>query len=130
METLSVTTPPALLAVPLDDAKRHLRVDLDFTDDDAAIESLIRAASDLVGVEADATLVETGYALTLDGFPGEGGGYWRRSIRQAGRLPSPLAPSRSRHAACVASASRMCRAYSGQSVARCSRPPTRVPGTA
>jgi hypothetical protein len=90
MQTLTVTTPPASLAVTLAAAKTHLRVDADFAEDDAAITALVRTAADLVGVEADATLVPTTYTLTLDGFPDEGGGYWNRAVRRAGPGPDWL----------------------------------------
>lgn len=66
------SSPPAQLAVSLAEAKRQVRVEDDFFDDDLVLDSCIRAAIDeLDGPDSwlGRALVSQSYRLTLDRFP-------------------------------------------------------------
>jgi uncharacterized phiE125 gp8 family phage protein len=73
MTALRLITPPAIRPVSLTEAKSHLRVD--FPDDDALIDILIRAATEYVdgptGFLGRALISQT-WELVLDAFPGHG----------------------------------------------------------
>lgn len=58
---------PAIEPVSLAEAKAHLRVD--FTDDDALIQSLIRAAREYIETATERSLITQTWKLTLDAFP-------------------------------------------------------------
>lgn len=62
-------TEPAIEPVSLAEAKQHLRVDQDFTDDDLYIQSLISAARYYVESVSDRTLIRSQWQLKLDLFP-------------------------------------------------------------
>ena len=66
--SLSLTTPPAVEPVTLDDAKAHLKVDT--TDDDALITSLISAARARAEWHTGHAFVTQSWTLWLDGWPG------------------------------------------------------------
>jgi len=66
--SLSLTTPPAVEPVTLDDAKAHLKVDT--TDDDALITSLISAARARAEWHTGRAFVTQSWTLWLDGWPG------------------------------------------------------------
>lgn len=64
------TVSAANLPITLDEAKAHCRVT--FTDDDALIERLIKAATHEIENRLQRTLCETTYIEQLDRFPGGG----------------------------------------------------------
>ena len=70
METLSIVAPPASPVVPLDDMKGHLRVELDFTEDDALILGYTAAAVGLAEKRTKGAFINRSYRWTIDGFPG------------------------------------------------------------
>jgi hypothetical protein len=84
---LVVATPPAAEPVTLAEAKLHLRVD--FTDDDALITGLIAAARQYCETVQKRSYITTVWDMYLDQFPGPGGGYYNRQLRQLG--PSSVA---------------------------------------
>jgi uncharacterized phiE125 gp8 family phage protein len=55
--------------VSVAEAKNHLRIDSDFTDDDLYIQSLITAARHYVENHVDRTLLRTQLQMKLDYFP-------------------------------------------------------------
>lgn len=63
------TTEPEREPLDLEDARRHLRIDSDFEDDDGLISLLISMAREAAEKETQRTLITSGYRLTLDGFP-------------------------------------------------------------
>jgi uncharacterized phiE125 gp8 family phage protein len=65
--SLTLVTAPALEPVSLADTKLHLRVDV--ADDDALIDSLIRAAREYVETFTHRALMPQIWDLKLDGFP-------------------------------------------------------------
>jgi uncharacterized phiE125 gp8 family phage protein len=72
---LRVTVPPEDLAVTVAEAKTHLRVDDDVTDDDALIETYVRAAIDSLdgpGGWLGRALMPQTLELRLDTFPAGG----------------------------------------------------------
>lgn len=62
-------TEPTIEPVSIAEAKAHLRVDADFTDDDLYIQSLISAARYHVETVSDRTLVRSQWQLKFDHFP-------------------------------------------------------------
>lgn len=88
MEHLEVITPPAIEPVTLDEAKKHLRVDID--DDDDFISSLISAARVIAEALLRQTLIATTYDWYLDEFPASANGYYNRLVRQMGPGPNWL----------------------------------------
>lgn len=64
---LTLVTPPTEWPVTLDEAKSHLRVTSDDSEDDL-IETYIRAATNHVERTLGISLMERTYALTLDAF--------------------------------------------------------------
>ena len=62
-------TEPAIEPVSLAEAKSHLRVDQDFTDDDLYIQSLISAARHHIEAVSDRTLIRCQWQIKLDQFP-------------------------------------------------------------
>lgn len=91
MAHLEVVTPPAFEPVTLAEAKAHCRVEVD--DDDAYITSLIAVARLMAETIARETFAATTYDYFLDGFPGFGGGYSSRRIREQGEGPGWLPTS-------------------------------------
>lgn len=67
--TLRLQTAPTSEPVSLADAKNHLRVDDDVTEDDALIAGLVTAAREEFENQADRTLFTTTYRLVLDAWP-------------------------------------------------------------
>lgn len=64
---LKLITRPTLLAVPLEDAKAHLRVE--GSDDDALITSMINAATEAADQMTGRALMPQTWQLSLDCFP-------------------------------------------------------------
>lgn len=64
---LTVAAPPMALPVTLAEMKAYANIDA--SDDDLLLESLISAATDHIELATSRTLVETTYLLTLDEFP-------------------------------------------------------------
>jgi uncharacterized phiE125 gp8 family phage protein len=62
-------TEPVVEPVSVAEAKNHLRIDSDFTDDDLYIQSLITAARHYVENHVDRTLLRTQLQMKLDYFP-------------------------------------------------------------
>lgn len=60
---------PLVEPVTISEAKSHLRIDQDFTDDDLYLQSLISAARHYVETVTDRTLVKSQWQLKLDMFP-------------------------------------------------------------
>ncbi len=71
---LSYATNGAPAAEPLTtaEAKRHLRLAADFTDDDTDIASYVKAAREWVEECGDVALINQTLELRLDAFPGQG----------------------------------------------------------
>lgn len=63
------TTEPEREPLELEDARRHLRIDSDFEDDDGLIGLLIAMARQAAEKETQRTLITTEYRLVLDCFP-------------------------------------------------------------
>ena len=61
---------PSIEPVSLLEAKNHLRVDFDFTDDDTLISSLITAARERAEMLTRRAFITQQWSLTLDAFPG------------------------------------------------------------
>jgi uncharacterized phiE125 gp8 family phage protein len=66
---LQVVTAPALEALSLEEAKRHVRVELDGTDEDDYLRALLLAARDWADGETSKALLTQTLALRLDRFP-------------------------------------------------------------
>lgn len=66
---LELVTPPTAEPFDVTAAKVHLRVDVDQTDEDALIESLITAAREAIEARTGRALLEQAWALTFDRFP-------------------------------------------------------------
>lgn len=62
-------TEPVVEPVSIAEAKQHLRIDSDFTDDDSYVQSLITAARHYVENYVDRTLLRTQLRMKLDYFP-------------------------------------------------------------
>lgn len=62
-------TEPVVEPVTVSEAKAHLRIDSDFTDDDLYIQSLISAARHHVETVSDRTLIRSQWQIKLDVFP-------------------------------------------------------------
>ena len=62
-------TEPTVEPVSVAEAKQHLRIDADFTDDDLYVASLITAARHYVENYVDRTLLRTQLRMKLDYFP-------------------------------------------------------------
>ena len=69
---LSVVTASTAEPIPIDTAKRFLRVEI--PDDDILIQSFISAARQYIENKLDRTLLNTTWRLTLDDFPDGNGG--------------------------------------------------------
>jgi uncharacterized phiE125 gp8 family phage protein len=67
--SLTRVTGPAAEPLDLAEAKLHLRVEEDFTDDDGLINSLIQAAREHVESAINRGLLQQSWRLTLDCFP-------------------------------------------------------------
>lgn len=65
------TTDPTEEPVTLEEAKRHLRVDLDLTDDDLQIEMMIQAAREDAEAFLRGSIMPQGWTGYLDRFPTE-----------------------------------------------------------
>lgn len=63
-------TEPAVEPVSIAEAKAHLRIDQDFTDDDLYVQSLISAARIHVENASSRTLILSQWQMKLDVFPG------------------------------------------------------------
>lgn len=70
---LTLTTPPAVEPVSIDEAKRHLRIDDDVYDDDDLVSALIAAARSYVEEVCGRSLLTQTWRLALPGFPGATG---------------------------------------------------------
>ena len=71
--SIVLKTPPALEPITLAEAKAHLRVDVDFLDEDGYISGLIQAArATIEALEWRSHITQT-WELRLDGFPGGNG---------------------------------------------------------
>lgn len=64
------TTPPSAEPVALADAKVHLRIDADMTQEDALITMLIGAARRYAEAYCGRSFISQGWRLVLDSFPG------------------------------------------------------------
>ncbi len=64
---LKLATPPAVEPVSLEEAKAHLRLDLD--EDDALVGRLVSAARQWCELATRRAFVDTAFDLCLDGFP-------------------------------------------------------------
>lgn len=64
------TQPPAIEPVSLADAKLHLSLDVDLTAHDGMIATLISAARRACEKELGRSLVQQGWRLVMDAFPG------------------------------------------------------------
>lgn len=71
--TLQLLTPPAVEPIDLADAKRHLRLDVDITDDDALITLMIGMARRACEAKTGRSLIRQSWRLVMDGFPGSSG---------------------------------------------------------
>lgn len=60
---------PLVEPVSIAEAKSHLRIDQDFTDDDLYIQNLISAARHHVETVTDRTLIKSQWQMKLDTFP-------------------------------------------------------------
>jgi len=67
--SLARVTPPAVEPVTLSEAKAHLRVDADFTEDDVYVQSLISAARHHVETVCDVSLIRSHWQMKFDLFP-------------------------------------------------------------
>jgi hypothetical protein len=66
---LAVTVPPEVEPVTLDEAKNHLRLDLDFTDEDDDITAMITVARKEAEDHTSRCLIAQTLIMYLDGFP-------------------------------------------------------------
>ena len=66
---LQVVTAPALEALSLEEVKRHVRVELDSTDEDDYLRGLLLAVKDWAEGETSRALLTQTLALRLDRFP-------------------------------------------------------------
>lgn len=73
---LKVTTPPATEPITLAEAKIHLRVDPDITDEDALITDLIVQAREYVEEATNRALITQTLEYTLDDFPADSTAIW------------------------------------------------------
>ena len=64
------TSAPGVEPLTRDEAKSHLRVDADYTVDDALIDMLIGAARIAAETQTARSLISQGWRLVLDRFPG------------------------------------------------------------
>lgn len=62
-------TPPTEEPITRNEAKQHLRIDADITDDDLLIDAMITAAREHAETECQRALVTQGWRAVLDGFP-------------------------------------------------------------
>jgi uncharacterized phiE125 gp8 family phage protein len=60
---------PLVEPVTISEAKSHLRIDKDFTDDDLYVQGLISAARHHVETVTDRTLIKSQWQMRLDTFP-------------------------------------------------------------
>ncbi|MFN8493838.1 MAG: head-tail connector protein [Caldilineaceae bacterium] len=75
---LKLVTPPAGEPVSLDEAKRHLRIDID--DDDLLIGGLITAAREVCELQSRRALLTQAYDLVLEAWPGDDRLYQRTQM--------------------------------------------------
>lgn len=73
---LKVTTPPATEPITLAEAKIHLRVDPDITDEDALIADLIVQSREYVEEATNRALITQTLEYTLDDFPLDSQSIW------------------------------------------------------
>lgn len=66
---LTLTTPPGVEPLTLDEAKAHLRIELSDSSEDTLVESLMLAARRWAETELSASLITQTWKLTLPGFP-------------------------------------------------------------
>lgn len=66
---LKLISPPDSEPITLEEAKHHLRLEYDFTDDDAYISSLITAARRYTEGWTSNLFMNQGWLMTLDAFP-------------------------------------------------------------
>lgn len=69
--SLAVVTAPSCEPVSLAEAKQHLRIDADITDQDTLVSALIAAAREWVENYCRRSLVQRTLALRMDCFPGQ-----------------------------------------------------------
>lgn len=62
-------TGPLVEPVTVADAKSHIRIDQEFTDDDMYLQSLISAARHHVETVSDRTLIRSQWQIKMDSFP-------------------------------------------------------------
>jgi uncharacterized phiE125 gp8 family phage protein len=67
--SLNRITQPVVEPVSLAEAKAHLRIDSDFSDDDLYVMTLVSAARQLVETICDRTLIRSQWQMNLDAFP-------------------------------------------------------------
>jgi uncharacterized phiE125 gp8 family phage protein len=67
--SLEVATPPALEPLALEEAKKHVRVEPDFTEDDDYLRGLLLAVKDWAEGETSKALLTQTLILHLDRFP-------------------------------------------------------------
>jgi len=71
MSSLVRIVAPAEEPITLDEARLHLRLDADFTDDDPLVGTLIQAAREYVESDTHRALLPQTWRLTRDAFPCE-----------------------------------------------------------
>lgn len=69
--SLKETAPPAEAAVSLADVKRHLSIELDDTNDDELLATLLTAATELAEADHGQAYIERALELGLDAWPDE-----------------------------------------------------------
>ena len=69
---ISVTTAPGVEPLTTAEAKRHLRLASDFTDDDTDLALYVKAAREWVEDCGDLAIISQTIKLYLDAFPGQG----------------------------------------------------------
>lgn len=67
--SVTVTTPPAVRAVHFEEMKNFLRIEEDFSDDDALLAELVVLAEQAVEVYCKRALITQTLKLTMDFFP-------------------------------------------------------------
>lgn len=66
---LSLVTPPVVEPVSVEQAKKHLRLDADFMDDDDYVKSLIMVARGITEGYIRRAIIKQKWCLTMDRFP-------------------------------------------------------------
>lgn len=86
---LTLVTPPAGEPVSLAEAKLHLRVEADFTDDDTLISALITAARRKCEAEISRCFITSTWDITRDRFPWGHAACYGDPRRDTLQIPNP-----------------------------------------